>query len=150
MKKAGLFLIPLLAVLALTEISSQRIPDDNTIAARDGVFIHMTHDHKDPHRVLMPLQMASIMANDKDVLVYLDIDAVNLVTRDARDVYHSHFAPLKASIDYLLNNGVNIYACPGCMKAAGIVEADLIDGVMVAEKERFFDFTQGRIITLNY
>jgi predicted peroxiredoxin len=150
MRKSGLFLIALFAGLALTEISSQRIPEENINHVRDGVFIHMTHDHKDPHRVLMPLQMASIMAPDKDVLVYLDIDAVKLVTKDSRDVYHSHFAPLKASLDYLLNKGVSIYACPGCMKAAGIDQEDLIEGVMVAEKERFFDFTSGRIITLNY
>jgi predicted peroxiredoxin len=150
MKKSGFFMIALFAGLAFTEISSQRIQDENTHHARDGVFIHMTHDHKDPHRVLMPLQMASIMATDKDVLVYLDIDAVNLVTRDARDVHHSHFVPLKASLDNLLSNGVNIYACPGCMKAKGIDQADLIEGVKVAEKERFFDFTRGRIITLNY
>lgn len=34
----------------------------------------------------MPLQMALIMASDKDVLVYLDIDAVLLATKDTEDI----------------------------------------------------------------
>ena len=118
--------------------------------ATDGVFIHITHDHNDPHRVLMPLQMALMMATDRDVLIYLDIDAVNLVTRSADDLDYAHFTPLKAAIDQLLGMGVGIYACPGCMKAHGIHEDDLMEGIQLAQKEKFFSFTDGRILTLDY
>jgi hypothetical protein len=31
---------------------------------RDGVFVHISHGPDDPHRVLMGLQMARIMAED--------------------------------------------------------------------------------------
>jgi predicted peroxiredoxin len=117
---------------------------------RDGVFIHITGDHNNPHRVLMPLQMAAIMADDKDVLIYLDIDAVNLVTNYAEDIAFGHFTPLKESIQILLEMGVEIYACPGCMKIEGIEEDELMDGIKIAQKERFFDFTGGRIISLSY
>jgi predicted peroxiredoxin len=117
---------------------------------RDGVFIHITHDHNNPHRVLMPLQMASMMANDKDVLIYLDIDAVNLVHVDAEDIAYGHFTPMKESIKNLLEMGVEIYACPGCMKIAGIEEEYLMEGIQVAQKDRFFDFTDGKIISLTY
>lgn len=117
---------------------------------RDGVFIHITHDHRSPHRVLMPLSMAAMMADDKDVLIYLDIDAVKLVTRDAEDIEFGHFASLKTSLQKLIDMKVGIYACPGCMKAAGIAPEDLIEGVEVAQKDKFFDFTKGRIITLDY
>lgn len=116
----------------------------------DGVFIHITHDHSNPHRVLMPLRMASMMANDKDVLIYLDIDAVKLVTKDAADIEHEAFPSLKASLQELIDMNVGIYACPGCMKAAGIEAEDLIQGVGVAEKDKFFNFTDGRILTLDY
>jgi predicted peroxiredoxin len=116
----------------------------------DGVFIHITHDHSNPHRVLMPLRMAGMMANDKDVLIYLDIDAVKLVTKDAADIEHEAFPSLKASLQELIDMNVGIYACPGCLKAAGIAEEDLMDGVQVAQKDKFFNFTEGRILTLDY
>ncbi len=117
---------------------------------RDGVFIHITHDHSNPHRVLMPLRMASMMAVDKDVLIYLDIDAVKLVTKDAADINYKQFPSLKASLQELIDSNIGIYACPGCLAAAGIGEEDLIDGVELAQKDRFFDFTEGRILTLDY
>jgi len=50
----------------------------------------------------------------------------------------------------LLDEGVTILACPACMEVAGIEESDLRKGVEMAEKETFFDFTKGRILTLDY
>jgi predicted peroxiredoxin len=148
--KTIFLLTALCFVLACNETGNQRIAAEEPGHPRDGVLLHITHGHTNPHRVLMPLQMASIMAEDKKVLIYLDIDAVYLVTRDTKDIEFSHFTPLKASLEELINRGVEIYACPGCMKAAGIKDEDLIDGVRIAEKEKFFDFADGRIITLNY
>jgi predicted peroxiredoxin len=105
-------LFPVIAVLlfACSEQLSRTEPVELELP-RDGVFIHITHDHNNPHRVLMPLQMAAIMADDKDVLIYLDIDAVNLVTNYAEDIAFGHFTPLKESIQVLLGKGVEIYAC---------------------------------------
>lgn len=45
---------------------------------------------------------------------------------------------------------VTLMACPGCLKAAGKSVGDLAPGVKVAEKEAFFSFTRGRILTLDY
>jgi predicted peroxiredoxin len=116
----------------------------------DGVFIHITESYNDPHRVLMPLKMANIMANDKDVLVYLDIHAVELVTKTSKDIQFADFEPLKKLLSDLLAKKVEIYACPTCMKIAGIKAEDLIEGIQVAQKDKFFQFTKGRIITLDY
>jgi hypothetical protein len=41
-------------------------------------------------------------------------------------------------------------ACPGCLKAAGKTPADLAAGIQVANKDKFFSFTSGRVITLDY
>jgi hypothetical protein len=41
-------------------------------------------------------------------------------------------------------------ACPGCLKAAGKSPADLAPGILVADKARFFSFTKGRILALDY
>jgi len=55
--------------------------------------------------------MATIMADDKDVLIYMDIHAVNLLVKGSED---------------------------------------LKEGIQTAQKDKFFNFTKGRIITLDY
>ncbi len=95
--------------------------DQNTSsnAAKDGVFIHIGHGSDDVHRVLMALQMAAILSEDKDVLVYFDIKGIEVVLKDAEDLTYSHFPSSKTQIQKLLSRNVPIMACPGCLKAAG-------------------------------
>ncbi len=50
----------------------------------------------------------------------------------------------------LVELDVTILACPACMKVAGMAEEDLREGIQMAEKEQFFNFTKGRILTLDY
>lgn len=128
--------------------------DSDTVASsmqvRDGVFIHITESYNDPHRVLMPLKMANLMAKDKDVLVYLDIHAVEFVKKDAKDIKFADFETAQTYIKSLLDKKIGVYACPTCLKVAGIKETDLLAGIQVVQKDRFFDFTSGRIINLDY
>ncbi len=119
-------------------------------SVRDGVFIHITESYNDPHKVLMPLKMANMMAQDKDVLVYLDIHAVELVTKTSKDMEFADFEPLKKLIQGLVDKKVGVYACPTCMKISNIKPEDLMEGIQVAQKDKFFNFTKGRIITLDY
>jgi len=117
---------------------------------RDGVFIHISHGPEDAHRVLMALKMAELMAADRDVLVYLDIHGIEVVVADAPDIEYSHFPSSHTQISRLLELGVPLFACPGCLKAADKEPGDLADGIQVAEKDAFFNFTDGRILTLDY
>jgi hypothetical protein len=41
-------------------------------------------------------------------------------------------------------------ACPGCLRVAGKTENDLMEGVKIADKNKFFNFTSGRILTIDY
>jgi predicted peroxiredoxin len=118
--------------------------------ARDGVFIHVSHGRDDPHRLLMALSMANMMADDRDVAVYFDIKAVEVVLKDAPEVSYAHFEASGALLARLKQRGVPLMACPGCLKAAGKTAADLAPGILVADKGRFFSFTKGRILTLDY
>lgn len=118
--------------------------------ARDGVLIHVSHGTEDPHRVLMALNMASIMAEDHPVLVYFDIKGIEVVLKDAKDITYSHFPSSKRQFSALAKKGVTLMACPGCLKAAGKTPADLSPGIEVADKKKFFSFTAGRILTLDY
>lgn len=132
-----------------TESESDSLAN-TVLTSTDGVFIHMTESYKDPHRVLMPLKMANIMAEDKAVLVYMDIDAVRLLVKGAKDIQMADFESAQTYLQKLLDKKVEIYACPTCLKMAGFKESDLIAGVQIAKKDRFFDFTKGRIINLDY
>jgi predicted peroxiredoxin len=117
---------------------------------RDGVFIHISHGKDDPHRVLMALNMARMMSEDHDVLVYFDIKGVEVVLEDADDIAYSHFPSSKQQLSLLPTQGVTLMACPGCLKAAGKTPDDLAAGIEVADKNAFFSFTKGRILTLDY
>lgn len=121
-----------------------------TDSARDGVFIHITESYNDPHRVLMPLKMANMMAMDKDVIVYMDIHAVEMLVKGAKDLKYADFESLQTYIKLLAEKKVGVYACPTCLKIAGFKPEDLMEGVQVAQKDKFFNFTKGRIITLDY
>ena len=116
---------------------------------RDGVFIHISHG-EDPHRVLMALSMAAQMSEDKDVLVYFDIKGVEVPLKDVKDMEFANFSSSQTLLKQLLDNGVHLYACPKCLEAAGKKPEDLIDGVKIAEKQAFFNFTEGRILALDY
>jgi predicted peroxiredoxin len=143
----------LLAVLCLASCISVQEGDKVQAPAekpRDGVFIHVSHGPEEAHRVLMALSMAEKMSEDKNVLLYFDIKGVYVLLKDAEDISFSHFPASKTQIAKLLEKGVGIYACPGCLKAAEKSPEDLMEGIQVADKAKFFSFTEGRILTLDY
>ncbi len=124
--------------------------ETNSEPETDGVFIHISEGYNDAHRALMPLKMAMIMAEDKDVLIYMDIHAVNLLVKGSEDLTFDGFESAHTYIKQLVDKGVGIYACPTCLKVAGFEPEDLMDGIQTAQKDKFFNFTKGRIITLDY
>jgi predicted peroxiredoxin len=155
MKKLALLAICGLLMVSCNQPPKQdetETPEANTVSdtVRDGVFIHITESYNDPHRVLMPLKMAVMMSKDQDVLVYMDIHAVELLVKGAKDLNFSDFSSARAYIKDLLANNVGVYACPTCLQVAGFKPEDLMDGIQVAQKDKFFNFTKGRIITLDY
>lgn len=118
---------------------------------RGGVFVHISHGSDDPHRLLMGLQMAVTMAEDKkDVMVYCDISSVRILTKSATDISLKPFPSLHELLARLAHLNVPVMACPTCMKVAGVHSDDLRPGVTVARKDRFFSFTSGRILSIDY
>ena len=147
MKMRSVLLLACLVLLVLVGIGTARVDTPKT---KDGVFIHISHGENHPHRVLMALQMANVMSDDRDVLVYFDINGIEVILKDANDLKYSHFPSTKQQLSALLDKGVILMACPGCLKAAGKTAKDLAPGIQIADKDRFFSFTEGRILTLDY
>jgi predicted peroxiredoxin len=140
----------LLSAAALVAGCQSAGPNGQGPVTRDGVFVHVSKGDEDPHAVLMALKMATLMSADRDVLVYFDLKGVNVVLKDAKDVSFPTFDSSKAQITALINKGIPLYVCPGCLKATGKKPEDVMPGVKIAEKDAFFSFTKGRILTLDY
>jgi predicted peroxiredoxin len=119
-------------------------------ADREGVFIHVSTGAEDPHRVLMALRMADVMSADHDVLMYFDIRGIYALLADGPDLSREPFESSHSLIPKLLEAGVEIYACPTCLQVAEKSPADLMPGIEIANKEAFFGFTEGRILSLDY
>jgi predicted peroxiredoxin len=155
MKNIGLLILAIVLITSCNQ-KNGKTEENNKVAScttdsiKDGVFIHITESYNDPHRVLMPLKMAIMMAKDKNVLVYMDIHAVELLVKGAKDMNFADFESAQTYIKQLVDKKVGVYACPTCLKIAGFKPEDLMDGVQVAQKDKFFNFTKGRIITLDY
>jgi predicted peroxiredoxin len=148
MKRSTKYLFSILLILFfVTSILAQEIIQQQE---KEGLFLHITTSYDNPHRLLMPLKMATLMAQDKAVLIYMDIESVKILVKDSKDIKHSEFESAHTYIKKLLELGVEIYACPTCLKVAGYKTEELMDGIKPANKDRFFNFTKGRILSLSY
>ncbi len=142
----GFFLVTSCIRVNQPPVSQIHVP----YAEKDGLFIHVKQGPDNPHEVLMAMAMASKFAEDHDVLMYFDIDGIKMVTNDAPDVSMEPFGSSDKLFEHLVNEGVTIFACPSCMKVLGVTASDLRSGVTVADKDEFFDFTDGRILSIDY
>ncbi|MFA8450569.1 MAG: hypothetical protein ACEPOW_07740 [Bacteroidales bacterium] len=116
---------------------------------KDGVIIHIKHGQDDPQQAIMGLILADNFVDKKDVLVYLDVRAVHLATKDAPKIEFMGHSVNDALMN-LINKKVQIMCCPGCMEAAGKTPDMLLDGISLRNDEDFFTFTKGKIITFDY
>jgi predicted peroxiredoxin len=154
-------LVPLL-VLALGAIAvlgwsqPRVVADEVPPPARDGVFVHVSHGADDAHRALMALKMAALMTKTQDVLVYMDVQAVHLAVkadetgRHVTVATHEAFPASDEMLRQILAGGGTVCVCPTCLKAAGYEEADLREWIALADKAKFFSFTKGRILSIDY
>ncbi len=102
---------------------------------KDGVFFHISTGSDNPARVVIPLRVAEIMAEDKEVLIYFDIEGIEVVFKDT-DLEFSQTSSLTI-LKKLIDKGVQVYACRVSLNAVGKTEEDLIEGVTLANKATF-------------
>jgi predicted peroxiredoxin len=150
MKKIfALLLIPLIASCIRVDTDSESLHDTDE-KKTDGVFIHISKGAADPHDVLMALMLADKFSTTNDVLVFFDKEGIEMVMKGAPNLEMEPFDASDEIFERLLAHDATILACPACMKVAGVEESELRDGVKIAEKEMFLDFTEGRILSLDY
>ena len=150
MKSVYSYIILFISIIFLFSCNQQRKNSADKEAVKDGIFIHISHGSDDPHRVLMALSLAEKMSEDKDVILYFDIKGIEVLLKDGPDLSFAQFTSSKEQVQKLLGKGITIMACPGCLKAAEKTSDDLREGIIIADKEKFFNFTSGRILSIDY
>jgi predicted peroxiredoxin len=150
--KTILFVASILMVFACQPVqeNEETKVKQEAVKAKDGVFIHVKSGVDNSHEVLMALSLADKMSETQDVIMYFDIKGIEVVLKDSPDIAYSHFESSHTAIQKLFEKGIIIMACPGCLKAAGKTPEDLMEGIQVANKDNFFNFTEGRILTIDY
>jgi len=150
MKNFLILVLILLVTMSLISPAQQNESKAIQEEVKDGVYDHISHGTDDPHRMLMGLTMAERMSADKDVILFIDITGIDVVLKNSPDLTLEPFSSSKILIQNLLKKGITIMACPTCLKAAGKSQEDLAEGISIADKDKFFNFTKGRILTLDY
>ena len=148
-KLFALLLLPLFTASCIRVNEAPKSPAE-TDNKKDGAFIHISKGSEDSHDVLMALMLADKFSTSNDVLVFFDKQGIEMVVKGAPNLEMDPFDPSDEIFQRLVELNVPILACPACLKVAGYDEDDLREGVIIAEKEKFFDFTEGRILTLDY
>ncbi|MEW6196639.1 MAG: peroxiredoxin [Bacteroidota bacterium] len=116
----------------------------------EGVLIHISSGLDNPHKVLMGLTIALKFSENKDVFVFMDINAPEVVLTNSKSLEFNKFEPSKILVTKLLERGVTIAVCPMCLEAMNKSQFDLMKGIKIVNKDDLFDFTTGRIISLSY
>jgi predicted peroxiredoxin len=98
----------------------------------------------------MALALAEKMSEDKDVLIFFDIKGVEVPLKEGKAIEFPEFESALTVLPKLIEKGVQVCVCPMCLQAANYQPEDLMEGVQLAEKEAFFNFTEGRILSLDY
>ncbi len=159
MKKLIVLILVAFVMVSCKQAEDKKIEQDHmgmktdsamSCCSKDGVFLHISSGYDNPHKVLMALKMAVMMSMDKDVLVYIDIEGVKMLVKQSKDMKFKDFPTLFELLDQLAAKKVTVMACPTCLKVAGFNPEDLRAGIIIAEKDKFFNFTKGRIVTLDY
>jgi predicted peroxiredoxin len=152
MKHVLILLAVILIPFSCIRVNENPVPamKASFLAEKDGIFIHVKQGPDEAHQVLMALSMATKFMDTHDVLIYFDIHGIEMVTKDAPNLEMEPFGSSDALFEKLIDEGVTIFACPGCMKVEGVSASDLRSGVTVADKDEFFDFTDGRILSIDY
>ena len=118
--------------------------------AKDGAFIQITSGPEHPTSVLMGLTMALQLADDYDVIVFLDVRGPEVALIKTPSLEQKRFEASKILFQKLIDKGIRIIVCRTCLEVLNKTEFDLVKGVKIANKSDLFDFTKGRILSLTY
>lgn len=101
------------------------------------ILINWRQGSEDPEQATITLILAVTSAKQCETALFVSAGASALLLRGAADEVHAPgYEPLADLLGAFLEHGGNLWLCPACVKAKGIDESRLIDGVEVAGAPR--------------
>jgi predicted peroxiredoxin len=102
-------------------------------------ILNLTSGIADLHRSTMALEMARHALDDgREVVIFLNVRASELAKREGQtEHFQEHPAP-NQMLKALMARGAQVHVCPMCMKALGLNEQALLEGVVITDRERLF------------
>ncbi len=92
-------------------------------------------------RATISFILATTSSKTCETAVFITADASMLCVKGGMDGLQAEgHEPLKDLVAQYQNNGGKIWICPACVKAKGINENDLIDGVEIAGAPKTMEF----------
>ena len=114
------------------------------------VSLTCAKDNTDKATVAFVVANAAV-ASDKDTLVFLNIEGVNLSQQGfADDIHEPGFAPLKELMSNFVNAGGKMYVCSPCFKKRGLDETKLIAGATVVGGAKLVEFLAENAPCISY
>ena len=112
----------------------------------ENYLFTLTAFDQEGDRVATPLVLAnSALANDKDVLLWLTMEGVELAKKGAAEtVIGKIFAPVSELLETYIENGGRIGVCPPCAKTHGVTDDNIIDTAELMGAVAMLDETTGR------
>lgn len=104
------------------------------------VSLSFGNDDTDKATVAFVVANAAL-ASDKEVVVFLSIEAVHLSQKGVTDAIHEEgFAPLKELMDNFAQEGGKIFVCSPCFRKRKLDEGRLVDGAIVVGGAKLVEF----------
>jgi len=118
----------------------------STNSVSESYLITLTAFDQEGDRVATPLVLAnSALANDKDVLLWLTMEGVELAKKGAAETINTHsFAPVSELLEIYIGNGGRIGVCPPCAKTHGVNDDNIIETAELMGAIAMLSETSGR------
>lgn len=115
------------------------------------ILVNCAHGAEDPERAILPFVVGNVAASaDQEVIVFLTVEAVRLVTHGYADaVKKEGFQPANEVIQSFISNGGQVWACAACTKPRGITEGDLIPGAKIVTAANLVECLAGGASAIN-
>jgi predicted peroxiredoxin len=105
------------------------------------ILINWREGAEDPEKATITLILAVTSAKRCETAIFVAAEASELCRKGALDgVAVPGYEPLADLLTAYFANGGKLWLCPACVKAKGIGEDELIDGVEVAGAPRTMAF----------
>ena len=112
--------------------------------SNENYLFILTNVSENADKAALPLVLANAaLSSDKDALIWLTLDGVNLAKNGKADEVHPEsFAPVKELLDAFIENGGRIGVCPPCAATHDLTEdnkiasAEWMGGVALLEETK--------------